>query len=50
MATFFFNMMLAVAFIIGLGSWSIRKLLNQNPKVKNAVTDGVVSRIMRFFM
>jgi hypothetical protein len=48
MAEFFFNMMLAVAFIVGLGSWSIGKLLNKNPQVKEAATSGVVSLIKRF--
>lgn len=36
--------------LFGFGSMGIRKLLNQNPKIKGAVTDGIVSRITRFFM
>ena len=50
MAEYFGNMILILIIWFGFGMWGIRKLLNQNPKVKNAVTDGIVSRIVRFFM
>jgi hypothetical protein len=35
--------------LIGFGSMGIRKLLGRNPVVKDAITDGIVSRITRFF-
>jgi flagellar biogenesis protein FliO len=50
MALFFVRMILLMVILIGFGSWGIRKFLNQNPKVKGAITDGIVSRITRFFM
>jgi hypothetical protein len=44
-----FRAMCLLVVVFGFGMWGIRKLLHQNPKVKDAVTDGVVSRIVRFF-
>lgn len=46
MAEFFFNMMLSVMFIVGLGSWALGKLLG--PKGKRTLANGVVGLITRY--
>ncbi len=45
----FLDMFLGFVILWGFGCWGIRKLLRQNPKVNDAVTDGVVSGINRMF-
>lgn len=47
MAEHFFNGMLVCIIWFGFGIWGIRKLLNQNPRVKDAATSGVVGLIKR---
>lgn len=47
MAEFFFNMMLCVAFMVGLGSWSLGRLLG--PKGKTRFLNGMACVVMRFF-
>jgi hypothetical protein len=49
MAMFLFHGFLLIASLIGFGSWGIGKLLNKNPKVKDAAANGVVSLIARLF-
>ena len=49
MEVFFLRMVCSLAMLIGFGSWGIGKLLKQNPKVKRAATNGVVSLIARLF-
>lgn len=47
MAEFFFNMMLFVAFMFCLGSWSLDWLLGR--KGKTRFLNGLAGLIMRFF-
>jgi hypothetical protein len=48
MAEFLFNGFLLTSSLIGFGAWGIGKLLNKNPEVKKAATNGVVSLVTRF--
>jgi len=49
MAVFFLQTVCLLVMLIGFGSIGIRKRFGQNPKVRDAVTDGIVSRINRMF-